>query len=91
MKAVSYGESKLRSFLGEISHLRGASPFQATLEGADSKSPRIFYLLNLVLFVSLILLSPDKIAQVLAPVKSGCTIFDGFQDVAELFRKLPLF
>jgi len=91
LKAVSYAESKLLSLIREISRLLGTAAFAATPEGADSKSDRIFWFLNLVLFVSLILLSPDKVTQVLATARSGCTISDGFQDVVDLLRKLAPF
>ena len=91
MKAVSYAEFKLRSFLNGISHHISASVFPATSESADSKSAKLFYLLNLTLFISLLLLSPDKITQELSPIKPGYTTLDGFQDVAELLRNLVPF
>lgn len=91
MKVVSHAEFKLRSFLNGISHQIGASVFSATSESADGKSAKLFYLLNLIFFISLIVLSPDKITQELSPIKLGYTTLDGFQDVAELLRNLVPF
>jgi len=68
---------RLENFFGAI-----------TTEDEATQSARIFYLVSLMLLISLILLSPDKILQLLASTQLDSEILGKAQDVMKMFRKL---
>lgn len=56
-------------------------------ESETAQSPRVFYLISLVLLISLIFLSPDRILQVLPPFELNSGLLEKIQDMVRLLRK----
>lgn len=53
-----------------------------------TESARSFYFVNLVFLASMILLSPDKIPQILGSTQSGFAIFDMFEGIPALLKRI---
>jgi len=76
-------KSKLQLWFIEISsHIKSIAAI-ANTEDESTESNKTFYLLSLMLFVSLILLAPDKIPQTLTQAETGI-----FEKVQETIKKL---
>lgn len=58
------------------------------LEVESVEPQRTFYLLSLMLLISLIFLSPDKILQVLAPVQAESEILERTHEMAKILKRL---
>jgi len=58
------------------------------LEDESTESNRFFSLLSLMLLISLLFLSPDKIQQALTPTEMSTGIFEKAQEIAKIIRKL---
>lgn len=57
-------------------------------EDETTQSTRVLYLVSLMLLISLILLSPDKILQILAPTQLDSDVLGKAQDIMKLVRKM---
>ena len=90
-KVISDLSLKMRCFFGKISDLWTGFVQVSSAEDVEKESTMAFHILNLVLLVSLALLSPDKITQLLIPSQPSCTIIDGFHELLGLLRKLAPF
>jgi len=60
----------------------------ANNEGEANQSARVVYLVSFTLLISLILLSPDKILQILESMQPDFELFGKAQDIIKLFRKM---
>ena len=67
----------LRKFFGALNN-----------EGEANESARVLYLVSLTFFISLILLSPDKILQTLESGQVSAEMFGKAHDVIRLFRRI---
>jgi len=56
-------------------------------EDETTQSTRVLYLVSLVLLISLILLSPDKILQIIAPTQLDSEMLGKAQDIMKVLRK----
>jgi hypothetical protein len=91
VKAFFHAKIKLQSCLDMISSRINASVFPDIQETAESSSTRLLCLLNLIFLVSLVLLSPDRLTQVLSSARPSWMAFDWIQDVAKTLAKLASF
>jgi len=58
------------------------------LEDESNESNKTFYLLSLMLLISLIFLSPDKVPQTFSQGHAETGILEKMQDVTKIIRKL---
>lgn len=91
VKAVFSARVKVRDYIDAISRRIGASILSDSQEGTDDNSARFFCFVNIVFLVSVILLSPDKVAEVLPSARPSWLASGWFQEVAETLRKLTPF
>jgi len=61
------------------------------LENESVESKKAFYFLSLMLLISLIFLSPDKILQTFTPTHAETGILEKAQEVTKLIRKIMPF
>jgi hypothetical protein len=90
-KAIFYFKVKVQNYFDAISRRIGASVSSEIQEGTEGSSARLFWLLNLIFLASLVLLSPDKVTEVLPSARPNWLAFDWIQDVAETLGKLAPF
>ena len=58
------------------------------LEDGPNESKKAFYLLSLMLLISLIFLSPDKVLQAFSPTQVDNGILEKTQEITRIIRKL---
>jgi len=58
------------------------------LDDESTESKRGFYLLSLMLLISLVLLSPDRILQTLSPQHANTEILEKMEDVVKIIKRL---
>jgi len=58
------------------------------LEDESTEPEKAFYLLSLMLLISLFLLSPDKIMQTFSPTQADKGIFEKTQEITKIIKKL---
>lgn len=58
------------------------------LEDESNESNKTFYLLSLMLLISLIFLSPDKVPQTFSQGHAETEILEKMQDITKIIRKL---
>lgn len=58
------------------------------LEDESNESNKTFYLLSLMLLISLIFLSPDKVPQTFSQGHAEAEILEKMQDITKIIRKL---
>ena len=90
-KAIFYAKAKSHGCLDMISRWTSTLISPEIQEEDDGRSARLFCLLNLIFLVSLILLSPDKLAQMLPFTRPSWLGFDWIQDVVEALGKMAPF
>jgi hypothetical protein len=86
-RAIADLKFKVRHCIRELAYLcnnfvRGTSADDTATESATS-----FYLVNLMLLVFLILLSPDKIPQMLVTNQPDFAIFDRIEEISTLLKR----
>ena len=59
-----------------------------SLEDESNESKRTFYLLSLILLISLVFLSPDKLLQAFSPTQVDNGILEKVQQITKIIRKL---
>jgi hypothetical protein len=91
VKAIFNAKIKLQSCLDMISSRINASVFPDIQETAEDSSTNLLCLLNLIFLVSLVLLSPDRLSQVLSSARPSWLAFDWIQDVVEALGKMVPF
>lgn len=91
VKVIFHAKIKLQSCLDMISSRINASVFPDIQETAESSSTRLLCLLNLIFLVSLVLLSPDRLTQVLSSARPSWLAFDWIQDAVEALGKMVPF
>jgi len=72
---------KLQQSVCEISSWVKSIAAIINQEDESTESKKVFYLLSFMLFVSLILLAPDKIPQTLTLTQAGTGIFEKAQEI----------
>jgi hypothetical protein len=87
-KTVSGFVLKFRHLTNGIQDLANKLVRATDTEDSEKESKLIFYLLNLCLYVSLVVLSPDKAIQALSSAQPAYPIISWFQDAIEVLRKL---
>ena len=87
-KAVSRFVLKFRHLTREVQNLGNKLVCVSDTEDSEQESRLIFYLLNLCLYVSLIVLSPDKAIQALSTAQPAYPVIHWFQDAVEVLRNL---
>jgi len=84
-EALPNVKSKLQLCVMEISSRINNIVAITNLEGKSNESKKAFYLLSLMLLVSMIFLAPDKIPQTFAPAQAETGILEKAQ---EMIKKL---
>lgn len=79
---------KLRQIRARISPQISFISGVIDLEDESNESKKTFYLLSLMLLISLIFLSPDKVLQAFSPTQVDIGILEKAQEMAKLIRKL---
>lgn len=77
-------QQQLVRFLHRLKNFFGA----ITSEDEGTQSARVFYLVSLMLLISLILMSPDKILQIFAPTQLDSEMLGKAQDIMKVLRKI---
>jgi len=89
LEKVMFGVvSKLQQLPAQVSCHFESLVRAVNVEDETTQSTRVLYLLSLILVISLILLSPDKIPQILAHVQGDSELLGKAQEIARVFRKL---
>lgn len=87
-KAIFSVASKSQRLLAQVSCHFETLVRAVNVEDETMQSTRVFYLLSLIFVISLILLSPDKIPQILTHAQADSELLGKAQDIAKVFRKL---
>jgi len=90
-RAIADLKFKVWHCIRELSHMcdnfdRGKSAVEPATESVTS-----FYLVNFMLLVFLILLSPDKIPQMLVANQPDFAIFDRIEEISTLLKRAIFF
>ena len=88
VKAVSGFVLKFRHLTSGVQDLANRFVCVADTEDSEEESRLIFCVLNVCLFVSLIVLSPDRAVQALSSAHPAYPVVRWFQDAVEVLRKL---
>ena len=88
VKAVSGFVLKFRHLTSGVQDLANRFVCVADTEDSEEESRLIFCVLNVCLFVSLIVLSPDRAVQALSSAQPAYPVVRWFQDAVEVLRKL---
>jgi len=86
-KAITDLEFKARHCIRELAYLCNNFVRVTSTDDTATESARSFYLVNLMLLVFLILLSPDKIPQMIGSNQPALAIFDRIEEVSTLLRR----
>jgi len=85
---LSRVSSKLQRTIIEISsHVKRVAKV-VNLEDESTESKKVFYLFSLMVLISLILLSPDKIPQAITPSQTDNGILEKAQEIVKIIKKL---
>jgi hypothetical protein len=87
-KVVSGFVLKFRHLTSGVQDLGNRLVCVSDTEDSEEESRLVFYLLNLCLYVSLIVLSPDKAIQALSSAQPAYPVIHWFQDAIEVLRNL---
>jgi hypothetical protein len=87
-KAVSGFMLKSRHLTTKVQNLRNKLDCIYDTENPENESKLIFGLLNLCLYISLIVLSPDKAIQALSSAEPAYPVIHWLQDAVDVLRKL---
>jgi len=79
---------KLRQIHAKISPQINSISGVTNFEDESNESKKAFYLLSLMLLISLVFLSPDKVLQALSPTQVDNGILEKAQEIVKLIRKL---
>ena len=90
-KAVSDFEFRSRNFFSKITYVWDGFVQVTSAEDVATKSARIFHVLNILLILLMVLMSPEKITQMLMPTQSDSVIIDGIRNSVKLLRRLAPF
>ena len=88
---ISNIELRLRKLLSEIAHACNNLARVAILEDPSAKSARILQVSNILIILAMVLMSPEKITQMIMPSESGSLMADGIRNSLKLIRKLTPF
>jgi len=79
---------KLQQSAIEVSSkIKGLAPIM-NLEAESTESKKAFYIISLMLLISLIFLSPDKILQTFTPTQADIGIFEKAQAITKVIKKI---
>jgi len=85
---LSRVRSKLQQIVIRISSQVKCITAIINLEDESTESKKVFYLFSLMLLISLILLSPDKILQTFTPSQTDIGILEKAQEITRIIKKL---
>jgi len=85
---LSKVKSKLQQIVIRISSQVKFVAAIMNLEDESAESKKVFYLFSLMLLVSLIFLSPDKILQTFTPPPTDIGILEKAQEITKIIKKL---
>jgi hypothetical protein len=86
-RAITDLEFKARHCIRELAYLCNNFVRVTSADDTATESARSFYLVNLMLLVFLILLSPDKIPQMLGSNRPDFAIFDRIEEILTLLKR----